>query len=100
MWGLQNSPLGVKGTLLLEHLGNNGDSRVDGVGNDQDEGLGRVLGDSYGNVTNNAGVDLCTHACDWENNPTPKNRKAASVTQWGSAGRGGTCVTSPKCWGR
>lgn len=35
-------PLGVKDVSLLEDLGDNGDSRVDGVGNDQDVGLGAV----------------------------------------------------------
>lgn len=40
--GYINSPLGVKDTSLLEDLSNNGDGRVDRVGNDQDVRLGAV----------------------------------------------------------
>lgn len=35
-------PLGVVDTSLLEDLSNDGDGGVDGVGNDQDVGLGAV----------------------------------------------------------
>ncbi len=51
--------LRVVHALLLEHLGNNGDGRVDRVRDDEDESFGRVLGDSNGNVADDTGVDLC-----------------------------------------
>jgi hypothetical protein len=35
--------LGVKDASVLEDLGGNGDGRVDGVGDDKDEGLGQCL---------------------------------------------------------
>lgn len=50
--------LGVEDTGGLEDLGGNGDGRVDGVGDDQDEGLGGELGDTLDQVTDNAGIDL------------------------------------------
>ena len=34
-------PLGVENTVLLEHLDDDGDGRVDGVGDDEDVCLGR-----------------------------------------------------------
>lgn len=34
------APLGIIRAVFLEHLGNDGDSRVDRIGNDKDKGLG------------------------------------------------------------
>ena len=53
-----NSPLRVISALLLEDLGKDGDSRVDGVGNDEDESLRCVLGDRLGDALANLGVDV------------------------------------------
>jgi hypothetical protein len=50
--------LGVEDASGLEDLGGNGDGRVDGVGDDQSEGVGAELGDTLGQVTDNAGIDL------------------------------------------
>lgn len=50
--------LGVEDASGLENLGGNGDSRVDGVGDDQREGLGAELGDTLDQVADNAGIDL------------------------------------------
>lgn len=54
-----NLPPGVVNALLLEDLGDDRDGRVDRVRDDKDKSLGRVLGNAYGNVTNDTGVDLC-----------------------------------------
>jgi hypothetical protein len=43
---------------LLENLSNNGNSGVDGVGDDTHVGLGGKLGSSDSKVTNNTSVDL------------------------------------------
>ena len=48
----------VKDTVLLEDLGEDGDGRVDGVGNDEDVGLGGVLGDGLGEVADDRGVGV------------------------------------------
>lgn len=48
----------VKDTGLLEDLGEDGDGRVDWVGDDQDEGLWRVLGNSLGEVSDDGGVGV------------------------------------------
>lgn len=53
-----NSPLGVVDTGLLEDLGDNGDGRVDGVGNDTNASLGGGLGGSGGEVADDRGVGL------------------------------------------
>lgn len=53
-----DSPLGVKDTLLLEDLCDDGDGRVDGVGDDENESLGCGLCDADGDVADNAGVDV------------------------------------------
>lgn len=50
--------LGVEDASGLEDLGGNGDGRVDGVGDDQSEGLGAELGNTLDQVTDNAGIDL------------------------------------------
>lgn len=50
--------LGVENTGVLEDLGGNGDGGVDGVGDDQDESLGAILGDTLNEIADNAGVDL------------------------------------------
>lgn len=44
--------------MLLEDLADNGDSRVDRVGNDEDKGTRAVLGNALGEIANDAGVDL------------------------------------------
>ena len=51
-----SSPLLVKDTLLLEDLGEDGDGRVDGVGNDENVGLGAVLGTSLSKGLDDRGV--------------------------------------------
>lgn len=53
-----DSPLGVVSTRLLEDLGKDGDGRVDGVRDDEDEGLGGGVGDGLGKGSADAGVDL------------------------------------------
>jgi hypothetical protein len=51
-------PLGVVAASLLEGLGEDGDSRVDGVRDDEDEGLGASVGNSLGEGSADASVDL------------------------------------------
>ena len=51
-------PLGVVDTGLLEGLGEDGDGRVDRVGDNQDEGLGAGVGDSLGEGGTDASVDF------------------------------------------
>lgn len=55
-------PLGVEHAKFLEDLSDDGDSRVYGVGDDQDESLGSRGGDSGRKVLDNSGVDL-TYVC-------------------------------------
>lgn len=55
-----NVPLGVKNAMFLEDLGDDGDCRVDGVGDDKDECLGTGRGDTNGQVVNDSSVDLVT----------------------------------------
>ena len=50
--------LGVKDTGLLEDLGKDGDGGVDGVGDDQDEGLGASLGDGLSKSSADTSVDV------------------------------------------
>ena len=50
--------LGVVDTGLLQDLGGDGDGAVDRVGDDQDVGIGAVLGDRLGEVTDNRGVGV------------------------------------------
>jgi len=50
--------LGVEYFLGFEDFGNDGDSAVYGVGDDEDKGIGTVCGDAFGEVTDDAGVDL------------------------------------------
>lgn len=50
--------LGVEHASALKDLGGNGDSRVDGVGDDQEEGLGGILGGTLDEALHDAGVDL------------------------------------------
>lgn len=56
--GHTEQALGVEDTSGLEDLGGNRDGGVDGVGDDQGEGLGGELGDTLDQVTHNTGVDL------------------------------------------
>lgn len=44
--------------MFLENLSDDGDSRVDGVGDNEDKRLGARLGDTGGKVANDASVDL------------------------------------------
>ncbi|RUP46486.1 LOW QUALITY PROTEIN: hypothetical protein BC936DRAFT_146904 [Jimgerdemannia flammicorona] len=44
--------------VLLENLGHNGDSGVDGVGDDQHESLGTELGGGGGEIPDDTGIDL------------------------------------------
>jgi hypothetical protein len=53
-----NALLGVEDALLLEDFSKDGDSRVDGVGDDQDEGLGGGLRDGLGKSGADTSVDL------------------------------------------
>lgn len=48
----------VKDTSLLVDLGEDWDGRVDGVGNDEDHGLGAVLGARLSKALNDGGVGL------------------------------------------
>lgn len=50
--------LGVELAGGLEDLGGDGDGAVDGVGDDENEGFGAVLGDALDEVSDDAGVDL------------------------------------------
>jgi hypothetical protein len=50
--------LGVENLLGLEHLGGDGDCRVDRVGDDKDEGVGGDLSSGLDQALDNAGVDL------------------------------------------
>lgn len=50
--------LGVKDLLGLEDLGRDGDGGVDGVGDDEDEGLGGHLGNGLNQALDDAGVDV------------------------------------------
>ena len=53
-----SSLLGVIDTGLLQDLGKDWDGRVDGVGNDQDEGFGAGVGDGLGEGCTDTSVDL------------------------------------------
>ena len=44
--------------MLLEDLADDGDSRVDWIGDDEDKGMGAVLGDTLGQITDDTSVDL------------------------------------------
>lgn len=50
--------LGVVDTGLLQDLGGDGDGAVDRVGDDEDVGLGGVLGDGLGEVADDGGVGV------------------------------------------
>lgn len=50
--------LGVVDTGLLEDLSGDGDGAVDRVGDDEDVGVGAVLGDSLGEVADDGGVGV------------------------------------------
>lgn len=50
--------LGVKDTSGLEHLSGDWDGGVNGVGNDENVGLGAVLCDTLDESLDNAGIDL------------------------------------------
>ena len=50
--------LGVEDTLGLEDLGRDGDSRVDGVRDDEDESLGGNLGSDFDQALDDSSVDI------------------------------------------
>jgi hypothetical protein len=50
--------LGVEDVLGLENLGRDGDCGVDGVGDDEDEGLGSDLGGDLDEALDNASIDV------------------------------------------
>ena len=50
--------LGVEDTLGLEDLGGDRDGGVDGVGDDEDEGLGGDIGDDLNEALDDTGVDV------------------------------------------
>jgi hypothetical protein len=56
--GNTEQSLGVKDTGLLEDFSEDGDGRVDGVGDDADHGLGAVLGTCLGEVSDDGGVGV------------------------------------------
>lgn len=51
-------PLGVIDTEFFEYLSNNGNGRVHGVGDDEDECLGRSGRDPSGKILDNSSIDL------------------------------------------
>lgn len=53
-----SSPLGIIDIVLLEHFRDNRDSGVDRVGDDQDESLGSILGDTNSKIADDTSVDL------------------------------------------
>ena len=57
------SPLGIVYTGLLEGFGEDGDSRVDRIGNDEDERLGASLCDRLSEGRADTSVDLQHRYC-------------------------------------
>lgn len=51
--------------MLLEDLGHDGDGRVNGIGNDEDERARAVLGNTLGQAGDNASVDLHLQVPRW-----------------------------------
>lgn len=58
MLELEGVPLGIENTEFLEDLSNDGNGRVNRVGDDQYEGFGSSGRDSSGKIFDNAGIDL------------------------------------------
>ena len=56
--GHTEQALGVEDTSILQNLSGNGDSGVDGVGDDESEGLWGELGNALDKSLDNAGIDL------------------------------------------
>jgi hypothetical protein len=56
--GDTEEPLRVEDACLLEDLCSDRDGRVDGVGDDEDERLGAVLGNTLDEALNDTGIDL------------------------------------------
>ena len=50
--------LGVVDALALEDLGGDGDGAVDGVGDDEDVGVGARVGGGFGEVADDGGVGV------------------------------------------
>ena len=55
---MENAPLGVEGTELLEDLSDDGNGGVDGVGNNKDEGIGGGLSNACCQILDDTGIDL------------------------------------------
>ena len=51
-------PLGIEDAVLLEHLGDDGYGRVDGVGDDKDECFWSRSSNSSCQIADDTGVDL------------------------------------------
>jgi len=56
--GYTEESLGIKGATLLQNLGDNRDCRVDGVGDHKDKCFRAPLGDTLGQCSYNACIDL------------------------------------------
>jgi hypothetical protein len=54
---------GVEYTVGFQDFGDDGDGAVDGVGDDEDEGIGTVLCDAFGELKDDVAVDL-EQICD------------------------------------
>jgi len=61
---LSCAPLGIIHAVLLEYFSDNGDGRVDGIGNNKNEGLGGNGCDSSRQVFHNPAVDLGSEQSD------------------------------------
>jgi hypothetical protein len=58
---MQYIPLGIKDTVLFEHLRHDGYCRVDRIRDDQDKCVGGILSDPCCKIANNPSIDLlCT----------------------------------------
>lgn len=55
---LSELPFRVEDAVLLENFGNYGHGGVDGVGNNENEGLGSMGGNTGSKIANNASVNL------------------------------------------
>ena len=55
---MENVPLGVEGTELLEDLRDDGHGRVDWVGDNENERVGSVLGNASSQILDDTSIDL------------------------------------------
>ena len=53
-------PLRVENSSFLEDLSNNGDGRIDGIRNNENECLRSCRGDANGQIMDDASIDLLT----------------------------------------